>query len=630
MSSNPENIDVTLSLLDAGAMKDFVAEIQEANSILRSFKEDAAGLGVTQDTYEGDHGYRSVPQAAPQPAPKSTGNSQQSVQQPVQMPNFNKMETADVFAIQAAQQRMMEGSDWESQLAGEPGRASRATSQISKFASRVPGAGMVSNAFDDEGALRMENITQAGLYTLGTAVAQPGMAAVSQGINLLNPFNAQQAALSQGLGGGPTIGPVTIPTGGGTGQVMEQRLESMITGLTTPGLGTGTALDISSAMGPLGWAADLEDTGRLIDISDRIASSDALGKGLSPESITGTVDQMARYGASSTAEIEESFRGLGDAAKGARMGLEEFNNGLNEVAEGLQGKGLTFGQGRQAAMNFSATTNMAPQVLSQIMDNPFFQGQMMGQYGLPPELQGLVAEVPGAVEGATGDTISMLRKTLSGVAGEQVIRHPGFTDKISARDQETGLISSATGMPVEELRTFERDQKTMELQGHILAMSDNNDREARRIAKQYPEGSEARAAAFDRLRSGEDEFSGSGTASLSEIMKLARKREAGFTDPQLDALREAPAADRERMVSRFIKENAPARTREDGGRTIAFTGLAEKMLKEVLPTDALERDRREANREGGGITSAYTSSGTRDTSGLLNAPPSTPFARPGS
>ena len=619
----PEKIDVSLSLLDGNAMSEFVEELKIARGLIDQAKDDMSNLSkptpAAQESTAGK-GASLPTQAPPQPG-KSSASSDR--------------------VVQTNQERVVEatnGTNLEEVTAEDiyrPGKLAMLKQATLGIGSHVP---LLSHTIGkaDDGTYQFrpgEEMQQAAIYGVASSLTQPIMSATNSGISLLNPFSAAQSGYASGLpgGSGGWLGlPIQQPFGAGTIQHYESTGSSILDAIGTPGYGTAEAIQANNQLTPaFGWGMGLGDQRNIKEMLSHMRSAEfeaGVLKGLPQEAMMSSIDQMVRFGTAGEKEVEESFRGLADTARGARMSLEEFNAGLDQVAEELTHKGLTFAQGRIAAKNFSATTNMAPQTMSTLMNNGFWQGQAMGMTGLPLEAQGLVAQNPAMMNSVTAETIRMMESATKGMGWDTEVHTPGYTKTISGDRVGEQMAAYSMDMTLDQYRAWKDGLKTDEIQGNLYTMVGGYNHDLAKLNHQY-ENNKINEAQWHRrqiaLGAGTGKYSGEGHASWEEIRAQLERPNSGFTPAQIQELSTMDASDRAERLKQIAERSAPDRLRDDSKHMIGFTGLAEKMLKEVLPGyQEKMQAKRAANRGvGDALMGLGTISAGTDSSGLFNAPP---------
>lgn len=653
--ADPENIDVGLSLLDAGAMDAFVKEVGRTADLLETIKTTALAEDPVNPPTGGG---ASRPQAA---QPIQSGYQQQVFGTPGQIrppaPSFDPGAPTEADAYYAMARQPSSGlivprgyEDREPAVPTEEIPKQRNwTDSVSDFASRVVPAPIQRFAapfLDDEGAFSKQNITQGLIYGAANAVVQPAQQAMATAEAQINPFAAQRQGISQGYAGGSTFGPMQLPFGGPNAGILGLSeaasahfgaLGQAIPSVWQPGISYGETLGVQAGLAQRGWRENSSDFNRLEDYASFIRTPEfdqgRLGE-LDTELQTGIMDKMFRYGATSEKEFEESMKGLADSAAGARMGLDEFVAGIDQTAEYLQTKGLTYEEGFNAAKDFSATTDQAPQVMNQLMDNPYWQATAMGKTQIPVQAQGLIAEHPGVFNDVTMDTIKMWEDTLGGngvFQDRSVSIAPGVKTTITGKDQAQAMIAERLGFTPDQLQSFKANMKKSAIQGAIKDSAELYDKDASDITRRYKQGEidiDQYNRLHNQLREGTGKYAGGQHASWNELREQITRGQSGISREQLGRLEGLSAGQRNKEIKKIIEKNAPPRTSEDKNKSIvSFTGLAEKMLKEVLPSAGgfsdVRRARRAANRGEESLSDYYLRSGGADISGLLesaNAP----------
>lgn len=472
----------------------------------------------------------------------------------------------------------------------EPSLGQQAIQKGVAVASKVPGVGgMINSMTDDKGFFRMENVGQAVAFAGANALMNNAGQALGTTMAVANPLGYAQQGMNNGLAGGDVVslGPFGFrnPFGGEAFSRTAEQAQHIIGTSFEGGINLGQAANIGQRWMDHGWLEGSHDFNRLREMEEDIQKAHPeLQSVLDSGAITSLLDQMMRHGTTSQKDATDAIDDLATAARGARVPLEDMVAGVTQVAEKLSSQGLTFTQGAQAAIDFTSTTGQHPEVMSMLMDNPMWQTMAMGETQIPVEMQGLLAQQPGVFNQITGDMLHQMRRTLGGVPGTQTVHTPGVDVKISSRRQTDAAISQATGLPIDTLRDLEKNSKTIETQGYLKTDVKLYDRELNQLRHQFPDQSNPEfQRRLRQLDEGTGRYAGQ-AASLQDLETLASKPKSGISPEQWQRVQDADPVDRRDMLERIINQNAPDRIADQKNRhMIGFTGLAEKMLKEVLP-----------------------------------------------
>jgi hypothetical protein len=272
--------------------------------------------------------------------------------------------------------------------------------------------------------------------------------------------------------------------------------------------------------------------------------------------------------------------------------------------------------------------------MGQLMENPFWQAHATAATGLPPQLHGLIAQNTGQFNSITGDTIDQMRKTFAGAAAPQTTTQFGIRTNISAREQADAFAAEQLGMSVDEMKTLDKEARRGAIQGTMLDAGDQYKKSVREI-QNLDVSDEKRIRLMEQLREGTGRYGGMET-SWADLERLAGKKGSGIKQSEIDEIGELDPAKRSKAISKLISEKSPERNQRNREKTqIAFTGLAEKTLREVVGNQSFNaRAKRAVNR---GVESIHeglgmTASGTNDISNLFEAgeapPPDSPLIGP--
>jgi hypothetical protein len=617
--NSPETIDVNMSLMDADAMSAFTKEMNSLNGLMGQIKGLLSGGSSDIPSIGGGTGGPSTPSAGEDRSYESSISSKRgSVAGGGRAPVANPGGGYGAQDVYDASGRSVGLNMYAND---DP------STTLLSHATNFPVVGRAISPFlDDQGAFRMENIGQAAAFSIGSAISNNVGSGLNMASSLINPFGMAQAGYAQNLSGGDItqIGPFGFrnPFGGEAFSGRASQIGQALPALLQGGIGFNQALQIGQSWGELGYKPQQTDYNRLEDLQSRIVQSDPRLGALSDNgTLTPIIDQMVRHGTTSFDDIQKSFTELSDAAAGARINLDEMAQGAASVAEGLTNRGLTYQQGFQAASDFTASTNQHPDVMAALMDNPIWQMQAMGQTRIPVQMQGLIAQHPGVFNQITSDTFKQMEATLSGAPATQSITGLGGVQiKIPARRQAETAAANAMGLSIDTYREMKSQSRISELQGSLQEYSQMYDREVDRLGKQYGQGTPAYQQHLSQLYQGTGQY-GKGQVSWDLIQRLAERPQSGISPEKLADLSQMNPADRGEALHKYIAAAASNRTAADSSKhLISFTGMAEKVLKEVLPGyDEKIQARRDANRGLATTIAPYLSSGVNNPAGLLNS-----------
>jgi hypothetical protein len=329
------------------------------------------------------------------------------------------------------------------------------------------------------------------------------------------------------------------------------------------------------------------------------------------------IDQATRLGQYPLNDFVNTLKTVPETARAANMGIAEFQQQLDQVGNALQERGLTYGQGVQAANRFSGITNQSPLVGQQLMDNQFVQANMMGKYGLLPEQQGLIFQNQGAFTDTALDTISQMRELYKGTFPSQNVKVAGQNIQLSSKDQIDPLIAKQMGMSVDELRSLEHNQQRERLQGNIGTLAEQYNRDVNNLHGLLDNGTITKGR-FDRqkenLRAGTGRYAGPNSVSWREVMEQMNKKHSGFTDEQIEeASHQMTASERSAYIRNVIQsEGRKSDTVGRDDKTLDLTPAAKKLVKFLEDTGAIshEQEKRAVRAGQGQASDAFADSQT--------------------
>lgn len=423
-----------------------------------------------------------------------------------------------------------------------------------------------------------------GLYQGAQVAARP--------LTPIMPNTAQQMGQSWGMPGGQPVqvgpfgfqNPLPIGSNAASGEYYGNLWDA-----TAAGLGPGQTI-----LGNLRMQAGLEEAGWHGDVQDRMATlygglmESIGGEGVMDQGIAiSMMDKAARLGATDLDSFVDTLRTIPEAARAANMSVDEFAQQVDQVAEGLQQKGLTYGEGVKAASGFSAITNLSPLVGQQLLDNQYVQANIMGSYGLLPEQQGLLFQHPGAMADVTLKTMNQMSDIYKGQF--DTIRLPERLGGgvMTAQRQADQMAAQSLGMSVDEYSYMKRHSRTMRQQGIIQQAARTYNRDIDAIGE--IDNPARRARLLEDLRAGTGRYSGGKAISWTDLEQMMGKKGSGFSDEEIARLGSIDPAKRSSDILRKIRREGPEDEGEGGVNIkVDLSPAARKLLR--VTTDGEERN----------------------------------------
>lgn len=168
--------------------------------------------------------------------------------------------------------------------------------------------------------------------------------------------------------------------------------------------------------------------------------------------------QALRTGTASIADLNTVITALGEGARSARMGVNEYAQAVAQSGEQAQASGGMFLQGAQFGQTFSNSTGLNPQVGTQLIQNQVVQGYLSARTGLPGRLGGAASPLAQqrSIEQALKDRVSAYsgtmpssREPIYGADGQII----GY-DVTSSQDAAIGAAAQDLGIDQEQAKAI--------------------------------------------------------------------------------------------------------------------------------------------------------------------------------
>ncbi len=200
------------------------------------------------------------------------------------------------------------------------------------------------------------------------------------------------------------------------------------------------------------------------NMNERLAEevfAPAMRQGMDPGSVAQLADPLVRQGNNNLQEVADLVRGLGEAAAGARMSIQDATEATVEYRDAMAQMGSSQLQATRNAATFMQS-GIDPRVISNAMQNPMVQGAAIGQTGLPAELLGTLGatEQSDAVSRSLNMALSMgsslrNRDTFRNINGKRIQVGEG-------EDAQRAFAAARTGLPIEFIERFQRNPNLMQ------------------------------------------------------------------------------------------------------------------------------------------------------------------------
>jgi hypothetical protein len=182
--------------------------------------------------------------------------------------------------------------------------------------------------------------------------------------------------------------------------------------------------------------------------------SPLMQQGQDPATTVEMFTKGIRNGNASMVEMADTLDNLGGSAKAARMGLDEYMQGLDAYAEQAQERGATYQQGLEQGRGVAGATGLSPQQAAQATGSELTQSMGFINTGILPSQQGLLS--PQQSTNATFDAID-LAKQFGQVHNVDSV-DPETGDVIKGEDKMYAAAAQMAGMDVETMKRLDKNK----------------------------------------------------------------------------------------------------------------------------------------------------------------------------
>lgn len=344
------------------------------------------------------------------------------------------------------------------------------------------------------------------------------------------------------------------------------------------------AAAITEAVESRGWRGDQQR--RMVQGAGDLFSLPGLNQ-LNPDLGVGLMDQSLRYGNSSVKDFVETMRGLPDAAKAAKVSIDEMASGLEEMGNAVQEQGGTFREGLQRGTEFSSITGLPPQAGTKLMQNPVVQSNMFLKTGLIPQVQGLAPT--GSLTGSTYDSLKQMVGIFDNMP-DTVIRGASGKTTISGERQAIALAGQQLGLTPDEAISMWHNGKRIQTASRLETSLEGYQQERSKALR-----SKRGLGGLGGLEVGDQK----GRYNFADLENLMRSPDLNFSDKEIEGIRDAhnPAEQRARL-SEAIANHVPDSV--EGGKDkvqIDLTDDAKRWFKQIDGNGSdLNKGKRQANK----------------------------------
>jgi hypothetical protein len=177
-------------------------------------------------------------------------------------------------------------------------------------------------------------------------------------------------------------------------QAIGASVESKFTSLISAGISPEQDLEMKAELADVGFFDSTQDAKNLMGSADMFGQKGGLRELYQLDPRLADVDMLTkgtRYGQNSVEDMTKMMKEIPDAAKAAKMGIEDMVAEMKQAGEQAQETGGNYADGAAAASMFSQTTGMTADAFNGLNQNTLVQGRMFGTTGLPSFMQGLLS-----------------------------------------------------------------------------------------------------------------------------------------------------------------------------------------------------------------------------------------------
>lgn len=315
---------------------------------------------------------------------------------------------------------------------------------------------------------RKDEWQKANLFEKGYIVQSGAHAIANAGrrIASYSPVNAGSALgySQEGVGVGPWQIPIAssfATEAGWKGMTEWVKRKNIAWG--TPGLGTKDVGEIQGALYQQGYV----EGGARDRMMDAMVDVKKRYKGMDTNLMASMLDQGTRYGTGTVDDMVGIMKKIPDAARAARLGMNEMVSAITEVANASQKQGATFKQGAAFGYQALVTTGRDPRLAQQLSENPFVQARIMAQTGVLPQAQGALD-----VNQRLNLGNRSLRDQYNIYRGMRPlpVKDPltGEAHVISGEAQALAMTANATGLSVDVVRSQLKDERRQTMLNNLI------------------------------------------------------------------------------------------------------------------------------------------------------------------
>lgn len=362
----------------------------------------------------------------------------------------------------------------------------------------------------------------------------------------------------------------------------------------TPGLDTKDVGEIQGALYQQGYV----EGGARDRMMDAMISVKKRYKGMDTNLMASMLDQGTRYGTGTVDDMVGIMKKIPDAARAARLGMNEMVSAITEVANASQKQGATFKQGAAFGYQALVTTGRDPRLAQQLSENSFVQARIMAQTGVLPQAQGALD-----VNQRLNLGNRSLRDQYNIYRGMRPlpVKDPltGEAHVISGEAQALAMTANATGLSVDVVRSQLKDERRQTMLNNLITHTRFSSQDVAAAAGRH-DWKGARAELLDTSQLDKMQRQGvikDKDGAINDIWSDAAKAvlEADKeTDPGERATKlKAAATEKLNRLNTLAKESTKAQIGKSAGKqrvdvNISLTKRAADLFKAVTKSSAVE------------------------------------------
>ena len=279
--------------------------------------------------------------------------------------------------------------------------------------------------------------------------------------NKLSGYGQSLGAV-EGQGLGSSVGPFRPPfISPGARKGAQATVDSLVSGVLTPGLSPLEDLQIKGSLGGMGWYDGTEE------------ADDILGKGygankgglrelfsydprLNNDLTMQQVDQGVRHGTPMD-QLSATLKQIDPAARAANASFEQMQSAMSTMGDQAIASGGKMINGMNNAIQWAAVTGTNSEVGAALQENSYVQGRTYRDTGVTPQMQGMLNS--GVKTQSTLNAVNEMWGNV-GAFPQKVIRdnQGNVLQVLDGKDQKAAMVGEALGVDAQAVKRL-RDKK---------------------------------------------------------------------------------------------------------------------------------------------------------------------------